>query len=164
MAMLAFVNAACLAIPSTFIYLVKNVNLKKMVNLPDGLIPLATPSGWMTADLFLISLKHFVSLITVSQEKPILLILDDHISHISWPVVEYCKELGIILFTLPPHTLLPYYSHHTATRQRFIWPFERRIKTRTQRLDDAPSGKENFHLRRNWLEKNPYDRRFTVAV
>ena len=59
--MLAFVNAAGQAIPGTFIYPVKNVNLNKMVNLPDGFIPLATKSGWMTADLFLISLKHFVS-------------------------------------------------------------------------------------------------------
>jgi hypothetical protein len=159
-AMLAFVNAACLAIPSTFIYLVKNVNLKKMVNLPDGLIPLATPSGWMTADLFLISLKHFVSLITVSQEKPILLILDDHISHISWPVVEYCKELGIILFTLPPHT-----PHITPPLGRGLFGHLK------GELKHAHSGWMTLHPGKRisiydvtGLTKNPYDRRFTVAV
>ena len=61
MTMLCFVNAAGGRFGGSFIYPVKKVNLKKMINLPDGFIPLATSSGWMTADLFLISLKHLVS-------------------------------------------------------------------------------------------------------
>jgi hypothetical protein len=30
--------------------------------------------------------------------------LDNRISHISYPVVDYCRSKGIIIFTLPPHT------------------------------------------------------------
>nr|CAH0101770.1 unnamed protein product [Daphnia galeata] len=102
--MLAFVNAAGEAFPRVFIYPRKKVNLAKMVDLPQGILPLSHPSGWMNDDLFLISLKHFKEQITCSPEDPILLTLDNHTSHISYPVVDYCKANGIILFTLPPHT------------------------------------------------------------
>lgn len=156
--MLAFVNAAGQAIPGTFIYPVKNVNLNKMVNLPDGFIPLATKSGWMTADLFLISLKHFVSQITCSPEKPILLILDNHISHISWPVVKYCKEVGIVLFTLPPHT-----SHVTQPLDRGLFgPMKGDLKHAHSDWMRLHPGKRISIYDVPGLTKGPYERRFTV--
>lgn len=102
--MLAFVNADGDAFPGVFVYPRKQVNLQKMVDLPDGFLPLAHQSGWMNEDLFLESLKHFKKQVVCSPEEPILLILDNHSSHIAYPVVDFCKKQGIILFTLPPHT------------------------------------------------------------
>ncbi len=102
--MLAFVNAAGEAFPGVFIYPRKKVNLEKMIDLPDGFLPLAHPSGWMNEELFLASLQHFKKQVVCSPEDPILLTMDNHISHIAYPVVEYCKINGIILLTLPPHT------------------------------------------------------------
>jgi len=129
-----------------------------MVNLPDGFIPLATPSGWMTAELFLVSLKHFVSQITCSPEKPILLILDNHISHISCPVVEYCKEVGIILFTLPPHT-----SHVTQPLDRGLFgPMKGDLKSAHSDWMRLHPGKRISIHDIPGLTKGPYERRFTV--
>ena len=102
--MLAFVNADGDPIPGVFIYPRKKVNLDKMVGLPEGFLPLAHQSGWMNEDLFLISLENFKKQVVCSPEDPILLIMDNHISHIGYRVVQYCKSNGIILFTLPPHT------------------------------------------------------------
>lgn len=85
-----------------------------MVELPQGFLPLAHQSGWMNDDLFLISLQHFKKQVNCLPDDPILLILDNHISHISYPVVDYCRSNGIIIFTLPPHT----YCNH-STRDYF---------------------------------------------
>jgi hypothetical protein len=75
-----------------------------MIILPEGFIPLAHKSGWMTAEFFLVSLKHLQKQINCSSQYPILLIMDNHVSHISYPIVKFAKENGIVLFTLPPHT------------------------------------------------------------
>jgi hypothetical protein len=50
--MLAFVNSAGDAFPRVFIYPRKKINLDKMVDLPQGFLPLAHQSGWMNDDLF----------------------------------------------------------------------------------------------------------------
>lgn len=39
-----------------------------------------------------------------SKNEPVLLLLDNHSSHISLSIFDYCKEHGIILLTIPPHT------------------------------------------------------------
>lgn len=90
--MLAFVNAAGKHFPGVFVFPRVKVNLEKMINLPEGFIPLAHKTGWMTAELFLISLQHLQKQINCSPQKPILLIMDNHISHISYPVVEFSKK------------------------------------------------------------------------
>lgn len=47
-----FVNAAGDAFPGVFVCPWKKVNLEKMVDLPEGFLPLAHQSGWMNEDLF----------------------------------------------------------------------------------------------------------------
>lgn len=49
-------------------------------------------------------LKHFQSKVCSSIENPILLILDNHCSHISLPIYEFCKNHGIVMVSIPPHT------------------------------------------------------------
>ena len=38
-----------------------------------------------------------------SKEKPVLLILDNHSSHLDYRAVTFAKDNGIVLLTLPPH-------------------------------------------------------------
>lgn len=63
----------------------------------------ANPSGWMSAEIFLVFLQHFVKHTKPSLENPLLLILDNHESHISIASIDYAKKSGIVLLTLPPH-------------------------------------------------------------
>ena len=63
----------------------------------------AHPTGWMNQDIFLQWLAHFVNCTRCSKEKPVLLLMDNHISHISIAVINYAKENGVILLTFPPH-------------------------------------------------------------
>jgi DDE superfamily endonuclease len=70
---------------------------------PPGSAGSAQPSGWMTTNNFIEYLKHFIKYSSVSVNKPALLILDNHESHISIEAIELCKESGAVLLTLPPH-------------------------------------------------------------
>ena len=60
-------------------------------------------SGWMTEDNFLNYLEHFFSYARPSAEFPVLLLLDNHVSHVSLSGIKYCRENNIVLLSFPPH-------------------------------------------------------------
>ncbi|EFX68885.1 hypothetical protein DAPPUDRAFT_114147 [Daphnia pulex] len=109
-----------------------------MINLSDGFLPLACPSGWMTSELFLLSLQHLLKNIKCSPEKPILLILYNQTSHINYPVVEFCKKSGIVLFTWPPHT-----SHVTQPLDQCLF---------------GPMKSDMSQEHRHWMRNHPGER------
>lgn len=58
----------------------------------------------MTEELFLDWLKHFVEHTKPALEDVVLLILDNHVSHISLDIYEFCRHNGVLMLSLPPHT------------------------------------------------------------
>ncbi|XP_072384505.1 uncharacterized protein [Diabrotica undecimpunctata] len=77
---------------------------RMMKGVPQVALGLVSPSGWMTSDNFLKVLKHVVKNTLCSDTNKILLIMDNHESHLSVEGLDYCKENGITVLTLPPHT------------------------------------------------------------
>lgn len=71
---------------------------------PPGSKAVTNPSGWMSADNFELYLLHFIKFVKCSKDKKVLLILDNHSSHISPNGLDICKQNGIVLLTIPPHT------------------------------------------------------------
>lgn len=71
---------------------------------PPGIAGGATKTGWVNSLLFIDILKHFHRFVKSTPESPVLLIFDNHESHISIGSLEFCKSHGILLLTLPPHT------------------------------------------------------------
>jgi len=63
----------------------------------------AHPSGWMNADLFEHFMKHFVHHVNCSVASPVLLLLDNHESHVSFPSIQFAKDNGVVMLTFPPH-------------------------------------------------------------
>ena len=57
----------------------------------------------MTEEMFVLYLKHFVKFARCTKERSCLLILDNHVSHLSIDGLTYAKENGIIMLSLPPH-------------------------------------------------------------
>ncbi len=55
----------------------------------------------MTDENFLKYMKHFVRHVRCSQEETVLLILDNHESHLSIEVLECAKENGVIMLSFP---------------------------------------------------------------
>lgn len=100
------VSAGGNAIPPAFIWPRKTErNLEQyMKGTPPGSLGLVYETGWMTEDNFCKWLAHFISYTKPSVKNPVLLILDNHISHISLQAICMAKESGVIMTTFPPHT------------------------------------------------------------
>ncbi|XP_065664407.1 uncharacterized protein LOC136086067 [Hydra vulgaris] len=97
------INALGNSIPPFFIFPRVNFKTYMLNDAPVGSDGAAHPSGWMTAPCFLKYIHHFAKHAKPTPSSPVLLLLDNHESHISVPVLDFCKESGIVLMTFPPH-------------------------------------------------------------
>lgn len=73
-----------------------------MLGFP-GTLGLATPSEWMNQELFVKVLEHVIKYSNCTKDNPILLIFDNHESHLPIQAVDMAKDNGIIMLTIPPH-------------------------------------------------------------
>lgn len=95
------------ALPPVWIFPRKRFDeARMMLGVPaeSGALGLVHSSGWMTSENFLKVLQHFTKHVRCSLEHKVLLIMDNHQSHLSVEGIDYAKENGIIILTLPPHT------------------------------------------------------------
>ncbi|KAI5722611.1 hypothetical protein M8J76_010920 [Diaphorina citri] len=88
------VSASGNTIPPVMIFPRVNFQRHMIHGAPPGTLGLANKSGWMMSDLFLETLKHFVKHTNSSEERPTLLIYDNHESHLSYQAISYrlCKS------------------------------------------------------------------------
>lgn len=70
---------------------------------PPESVGAGNSSGWMTATEFLTYMDHFIKFTKPTPEEPVLLLLDNHSSHIDINVVEKAKANSIIMLSFPPH-------------------------------------------------------------
>jgi hypothetical protein len=102
--MLAFGSAAGATVPPAYIFPRVHFKDHMLTGAPVGSFGLASPSGWINEGLFFEAIKHFQRHIKCSKEDRCLLVLDSHEAHISLAVIDFCRDNGIDLLTLPPHT------------------------------------------------------------
>ncbi|KAK9882712.1 hypothetical protein WA026_022763 [Henosepilachna vigintioctopunctata] len=91
-------------IPPLFIF--PRVHFKDhfLEGAPEGSLGVATRSGWINSNIFVDVLKHIHKHTLCSKENPILLLCDNHESHISIDAINYCRDNGIVCLSFPPHT------------------------------------------------------------
>ena len=87
-----------------FIYARARMNPVLMNGAPPGSIGKVSASGWTNKELFLCWIDHFVECTNCSKDNKVILILDNHESHIGLEAYNRCREKGIIVITLPPHS------------------------------------------------------------
>lgn len=102
--MIACVSAAGNHVSPMLIFPRKNFKQHMLNGSPPGSIGGANPSGWSTEELFMQYLDHFINQTKPSKEQPVILILDNHSSHISINAINKAKESGVYMLTFPPHT------------------------------------------------------------
>ena len=91
-----------------------------MKGAPPDSNGVANPPGWMSAACFTRFIRHFIKHTKCSKDHPVILILDNHDSHISIKTIDLSKENGITLLTLPPHC-----SHKLQPLDRSVYaPFK----------------------------------------
>jgi len=96
-------NAAGAFIPPVFLFARKKMTKRLMTGAPADAKGIVTDSGWMTSEAFVTYLQHVVAHARSSVEDPILMILDNHASHIGLQAVEFCRENGIMMVSISPH-------------------------------------------------------------
>lgn len=62
---------------------------------PEGSIGTANGSGWMQEQDF-VFLQHFVQYTRATEDNKVLLLLDNHSSHLSIEAVNFCRARGIL--------------------------------------------------------------------
>ena len=71
---------------------------------PDGSIAAYNKTAWMTKELFLVWLKHFIGIVRPRITGQILLLLDGHCSHMSKEAIMFAIANKIYMLIFPPHT------------------------------------------------------------
>ena len=97
------VNAVGNSVPPMFIFPRVNYRDNFVNGGPVGCVGTAHPSGWMTAAGFLTFLKHFVAHVRPSPTDKVILLLDNHVSHLSVDVLQFAKDNGVVMLSFPPH-------------------------------------------------------------
>ncbi|XP_023312194.1 uncharacterized protein LOC111692417 [Anoplophora glabripennis] len=110
------INAIGNSIPPFLIF--PRVNYKEYMikGASHGTVGAATPSGWISAEVFVKYLEHFIHHLHSSKDNPVLLIMDNHESHISLRAIDLAKSNGVILLPIPPHT-----SHRLQPLDRCVY-------------------------------------------
>ncbi|XP_076439387.1 uncharacterized protein LOC143278438 [Babylonia areolata] len=120
--MLGFINAIGNSVPPCLIFPRVNFRDFMMNSAPPGACGFASRSGWMTKEIFLECLHHFASFAHRGPDRKVLLILDNHESHVSLDVVDFCREKNIVLLSFPPHTSLWTEQSSDHSSGRFMLP------------------------------------------
>lgn len=97
-------NAGGTYIPPFFIFKRKRINALLMKDSNSNMVACVSDSGWITESIFVDWLQHFKTFAKPSADDPILLVLDNHESHVSLRAHEFCRNNFIHVLTLPPHT------------------------------------------------------------
>lgn len=97
------VSASGLCIPPMFLFPRKNYKDYFIRGGPPDCIGTANSSGWMTEDSFLLFMRHFIKHVKPKKQSPVLLLLDNHSSHLAISVLNLAKDNGIVLLSFPPH-------------------------------------------------------------
>ncbi|KAJ8910650.1 hypothetical protein NQ315_011632 [Exocentrus adspersus] len=119
--LIAAINVIGCSVPPMFVFPRKFFKEYMLKGARIGSIGTANPSGWSTGDIFIKYLKHFINVVKPTPENKILLIVDNHESHLSIPAINMAREHGVIMLTFPPHT-----SHRLQPLDRSVFgPFKK---------------------------------------
>lgn len=91
------------SIPPFFLFPRKNWQTFFLDNTSTGTAGTANESGWMTQADFVKFMRHFIRFAKPSREAPVLLLLDNHTSHLSVEALDLAVENGVHLLSFPPH-------------------------------------------------------------
>lgn len=114
-------SAAGLFIPPLFVFPRVYMKDHMLKNATPGSIGAANKSGWSNSEIFVKFLTHFIDIVKPEMGKEVLLVLDNHETHLSLNALNLAKKNGIIILTFPPHT-----SHKLQPLDRTVFsPFKK---------------------------------------
>ena len=89
-------------IPPMHIFAGERFNYNPMEGAVDGAYFGKSPTGWIKTELFYGWIaNHFAKHV---KQRPVVLLIDGHSTHIDIETSKFCKENDIFLYCLPPHS------------------------------------------------------------
>lgn len=160
--LVTFVGIICATgtyLPPVFIFpRVRNIQ-DYMIGGITSALALGNKTGWMTSELFLDVLKHIKHHSKCTFENKILLLIDNHKTHVGIQGLEFCKANGIVLLSFPPHC-----SHRMQPLDVGIYaPFKSKYATSCNDWSVANPGKTLSLRQVAHLVKLPFLNAFTPS-
>ncbi|XP_065673954.1 uncharacterized protein LOC136090906 [Hydra vulgaris] len=101
-AIVCAMSASGTYVPPFFIFPRKRMTDRLAVGAPSGSIIRVSSSGWTDSSLFIEWLTHFVAATYAPKTNEQSIVLDGHHSHKTLEAINFCRDNGIYLITLPP--------------------------------------------------------------
>ncbi|KYN09256.1 hypothetical protein ALC57_18636 [Trachymyrmex cornetzi] len=95
--------AAGMFVPPMFLFPRKKYRDYFVRHGPPDCISMGNASGWMTDVEFYGFMNHFIKHVKPSKDSPVLLLVDNHSSHLSIKTLDLAKENGVVMLSFPPH-------------------------------------------------------------
>ncbi|XP_061166749.1 uncharacterized protein LOC133175653 [Saccostrea echinata] len=112
---LCCVNAEAHVLPPMVIFKGKRISQALMSSAPKNTLFACSKSSFIDGELFGIWFEK-IFLSNLSPQRPVLLIVDGHASHITLHLLEAAKTNDVEIFCLPPHT-----THWTQPLDRSVF-------------------------------------------
>lgn len=96
-------SASGIWVPPGLIFARKRMKDELFYGAPVGTLKMISDTEYMNSELFVTWLRHFCEFVKPTKADPVVLILDNHVSHCSLEAILFAREHSIILLTLPPH-------------------------------------------------------------
>lgn len=122
--MCGIISASGNSIPPLYIFPRVRMKEQFLFGAVPGAVGYAEKSGWMTSKIFVNLLQHIQKHTNSSSSNRILIIMDNHETHVSIEAISYARENGMVLLSFPPHC-----THHMQPLDKGVFgPFKARCK------------------------------------
>jgi hypothetical protein len=101
--MCGIISAVGVSIPPLYIFPRVRMKDQFLYGAVSGAVGYAEKSGWMSAKIFIKLLEHIMNHTNCNVSNKILLLLENHETHVSIDAIMYAREHGIVLLSFPPH-------------------------------------------------------------
>ncbi|XP_053951237.1 uncharacterized protein LOC128858766 [Anastrepha ludens] len=91
------------SVPPFFLFPSKNMQSTFLDNVSPGTAGFANDSGWMCQPEFVRYIRHFIMFLKPSKDHPVLLLMDNHVSHMSVEALDIAAANGVHILSFPPH-------------------------------------------------------------
>ena len=124
---------------------------------PDDALYAKSESGWIDVELFITWFKKIFLKFAVPQ-RPLLLLIDGHKSHMGLELVDLCRENNVILFCLPPHTTHALQPLDVSVFKSLKDHFSKSVRSLTFAKKNFVVSKRDFSR----IIKSPFERAFSI--
>ena len=124
---------------------------------PDDAVYGKSESGYVDSELFIKWMEKIFLKFAVP-ERPIILFIDGHKSHVTLDVVDMARNNDVILFCLPPHTIHALQPLDVAIFKSFKNHFSKAVKALSFAKKNFVVSKRDFAQ----VVKDPFEQAFSI--